>query len=278
MDYVEKRKQGRKRILEKKLKENEKKKRIEENRSYSVAIKNEKVFNSIYTGLNLNEKKLYRYILSRIKKGDDVDTTFIIRHKDIQELFNDTSYTSKKIPDKLIKISSSLTLIGTYKNGKKRYITIPIFKTIDTSEDSETTNIIFNEKYTEFAFFCFDKGHFLKYELASILNYKNLHTIELFENLLAKVRENQREEIVSIVYDIEELKEILDCKKQETKDFIKQVIKKSVEEINKYNKNVLGGTIDYKYNRTKKTITFYIENISYMLKQEKKSLTALFRT
>ena len=40
MDYVEKRKQGRKRIFEKKLKENEKKKRIEENKSYSVALQN----------------------------------------------------------------------------------------------------------------------------------------------------------------------------------------------------------------------------------------------
>lgn len=270
MDYVEKRKQGRRRIFEKKLKENEKKKRIEENKSYSVALQNEKIFNSIYKGLNLYEKKMYRFVLSLLKKGDDIDTTFIIRHKDIRELFNH-NFTSKEIYDILDKVSSSLTLIGTYKNGKKRYIKIPIFKTIDTSENYDTTNVIFNEKYTEFAFFSFDKGHFLKYELASILNYKKLHTIEIFENLLAKVRENQREEIVSIEYNIETLKEILDCKKQATKDFIKQVIKKSIEEINKYNYNVLGGTIQYKYDKTKKTITFYIENIVYMLKQEKKS-------
>lgn len=270
MDYVEKRKQGRKRIFEKKLKENEKKKRIEENKSYSIALKNEKIFHSIYKGLNLNEKKMYRYVLSLIKKGTDIDTTFIVRHKDIRELFNH-NFTSKEIYDILDKVSSSLTLIGTYKNGKKRYIKIPIFKTIDTSENYDTTNVIFNEKYNEFVFFAYDTGFFLKYELASILNYKNLHTIELFENLLAKVRENQREEIVSIEYNIETLKEILDCKEQETKFFILRVIKKSIEEINKYNYNVLGGTIDYKYNRTKKTITFYIENIAYMLKQEKKS-------
>ena len=83
------------------------------------------------------------------------------------------------------------------------------------------------------------------------------------------VRENKKDEIVSISYNIEELKELLDCKDMRNNDFISRVIKKSVEELNKYNISLLGGTIDYKYNKTKKIITFYVENIIYMIKNTK---------
>ena len=92
----------------------------------------------------------------------------------------------------------------------------------------------------------------------------------MFELILSITKENQREEIVSIDFDIDRLKILLNCEKYQTKVFIRDVIKKNIEEINKYNKSVLGGTVAYKYNRTKKTITFYTENIAYMLKQERK--------
>lgn len=257
-----------KKIFQKKMEEIDKRERVQTSRDMPVAIKNEKIFNSIYQNLNLYEKKIYRYVLSLIKKGDDIDTTFIIVHKKIKELFNH-NFTSKEIHDMLHKVSSSLTLIGTNKNGKKRYLSIPIFKIIDTSEDNETTNVVFNEKYNEFVFFLSENGHFLKYELGNIIDYKYLHSPELFEMLLAKVRENKKDEIVSISYNIEELKELLDCKDMRTNNFINQVIKKSVEELNKYNISLLGGTIDYKYNKTKKIISFYVENIIYMIKNTK---------
>lgn len=269
MDYVEKRKNGRKRIFKKLQEEHDKQERIATIREKPIAIKNDKIFNSIYKNLSLNEKKLFRYILSLIKKSDDVDTTFILKHTIITELLK-KHYTSQDIHTMLDNVSSSLKLKGVNANGKKQFLTIPIFKVINTSESYDSTEVIFNEKYNDFIFFCYKEGHFLKYELGNILDYKALHTIELFELLLAQVKENQWEEIVSIEYDIEELKELLDCEKQRTNNFINQVIKKSIEEINKYNKNLLGGTVDYKYNKTKKKITFGIENVFYMLKQEKK--------
>ena len=105
----------------------------------------------------------------------------------------------------------------------------------------------------------------MKYHLSSILDYKKLHTIELFEILLSYVKEQRKKEIVDLTFDIERLKKLLCCEKQETKDFIKKVIKKSIEEINIYNKHQLGGNVAYKYNKTNKTITFYSENIEAMI-------------
>jgi hypothetical protein len=55
-----------------------------------------------------------------------------------------------------------------------------------------------------------------------------------------------------------------------TNDFIKRVIDKSINELNKYNKSHLGGTIKYKYNKLKSEITFFIENVNLMLKNSKK--------
>lgn len=269
MDYVEKRKNGKKRIFEKKRKENEKKERIETSRSYSVAIRNDVVSNAKYKDLSLYEQKIYRYVLSLIKKGDDINTTFIVRHKGIRELFNH-NFTSKDVFEMLKKISSSFALISKNKNGKYEFLHLPIFKSIRTSENFDTTEVIFNEFFNSLIFNLQKGGHFLKYELSSILDYKCLHSIKLFELLLSIVRANKKDEIVSIDYDIEELKVLFNCESQRTNDFINRVIKKSIEEINLYNKKVLGGTIDYKYNKTKKKITFYVENIVYMLKLEKK--------
>lgn len=268
MDYVEKRKQGRKRIFKKMLEENDKKERIENNRSHPIAIKNEMITKSIYSNLTLQEKKLYRFILSLIKKDDDINSTFILRHTQLREMFKTKAktYTSKVIFDMLHNISSSFS----FENGDK-YISIPIFKWIETSKDKETTQVIFNEFFNKFLFLAFDKGNFLKYELSNILDYKNLHSPELFELLYSTVRKNQREEIVSISFSIDKLKQYLNCEEYTNHNFLSKVIKKSIEEINKYNERILGGTIQYKYDKTKKTITFYIENIVYMLKQEKKS-------
>lgn len=264
MDYVEKRKQGRKRIFKKMIEENDKKERIYKSRSYSVALKNKIISSSIYKNITIQEKKLYRYILSLIKKSDDINTTFILVHKNIRELFNH-NFTSKDIYSMLKNISNSFDF-----EVNEEFWHTPIFKLIKTSKRYDTTEIVFNEFFNSLIFDIQAKGHFLKYELANILEYKNLHSIELFELILSITKENQREEIVSIDFDIDRLKILLNCEKYQTKDFIRDVIKKSIEEINKYNKSVLGGTVTYKYNRTKKTITFYTENISYMLKNEKK--------
>lgn len=264
MDYVEKRKKGKSRILEKLVKEYDKAEKLATAKGNPIAIHNDMILHSIYHNLTLQEKKLYRYILSLIKKDDDINSTFIIRHTTIREILNTKSktYTSQFIFNMLHNISASFK----FDNGKS-YVSMPIFKIIKTSPDNETTNVIFNEFFNEFIFQISDKGHFLKYELAEIIKYKNLHTIEIFELLLCLTRYNQRDEIVSIEYDIETLKKYLNCDKQETKIFIRDVIKKCILEINKYNKRVLGGTIEYKYNKYKKSITFYTENINLMLKK-----------
>lgn len=271
MDYVEKRKNGKKRIFKKMLEENDKKERVSQSKSYPIAMKNDIIYNSIYNNLTLDEKKLYRYILSLIKKSDDINTTFILRHKLIQEIFNHKGFTSIKIYKMLKNVSSSFNLIDITKKGKKQYYHIPVFKMIKTSEDSETTEIIFNEFFNGLYFLNIDKiKGFLQYELGNVLKYRGLHTIELFEIILSKVKANRSDEIVSFDYDIDILKKLLGCDKYATKDFISKIIKKSITEINKYNKAVLGGNVEYKYNKTKKTITFYAENLIYMLKIEKK--------
>ena len=265
MSYEEKRKKGQKRILKKIKSDHDKKERIENNKDNPIAIKNDFIFNSIYSNLTLEEKKLYRFLLSRIKKDDDINTTFIIRHKDIQEIFNQKHFTSKVIFNEFKNISNSFNI----ENEKKEFYHIPVFKMIKTSTNYETTEIVFNEFFTKILFFDSSQGHFLKYHLSSILKYKKLHTIELFEMLFSYVKSKRKKEIVDLIFDIERLKKLLCCEKQETKDFIKQVIKKSIEEINEYNKLQLGGTVVYKYNKNNKTITFYSENIEAIAENEK---------
>lgn len=266
MDYSEKRKNGRKRILQKIVDRNNKKQKLEDSKGYPIAIKNDMIEHNIYRDITLKEKKLFRYILSLIKKDDDINSTFILRHTLLRNILNEKGkeLTSKVIHFMLNNISSSF-----HFESKSDILTIPIFKTIHTSKDKETTEVIFNEFFNGFIFTNFENGHFLKYELCDILNYKCLHSPELFELLLCKVRQNYRNEIAAINIDIEELKKYLNCDDMRNNAFISRVIKKSIEEINICNEIKLGGTVAYTYNKNKKIITFYVENINYMLKLEK---------
>jgi hypothetical protein len=263
MDYFEKRKIGTKRIAEKIASKFDEKEKLETKMAYPVAMKNDFIMNYCFKNLKkLRLKKLLRIVVSMITKESDTNTTFIIRHKDIQKLLKD-NFTSVEIFEMLEKISSSFSFYE-----KNEYVSIPMFKIIRTSEDHETTNIIFNEFFSGLLFF--NGNHFLKYDLSSILNYKYLYSIELFEILLCNVRLDQRNEIVPLTYDIKWLKKKLDCSDMRTNDFIKRVIDKSINELNKYNKSHLGGTIKYKYNKLKSEITFFIENVNLMLKNSKK--------
>lgn len=263
MDYVEKRKNGKKRVLQKVLSQIDEREKLETKKSYPVAMKNDFIMNYCFKNLKkLRLKKLLRIVVSMITKESDTDTTFIIRHKDIQKLFKD-NFTSAEIFEMLKTISSSFSFYE-----RNEYVSIPIFKIIRTSEDHETTNVIFNEFFSGLLFF--NGNHFLKYDLASIMNYKCLYSIELFEILLCNVRLDQRQEIVPLSFNIEWLKQKLDCSDMRNNHFIERVIDKSIKEINKYNKNYLGGTIEYKYNKLKSEITFFIENINLMLKNSKK--------
>lgn len=264
MNYVEKRKKGKERVLEKLVKENNKREKLLDAKGNPIALHNDIILHSIYQNLTLQEKKLYRYILSLIKKSDDINSNFILRHTTIREILNTKAktYTSKVIFNMLHNISNSFK----FSNGKS-YVAMPIFKLIKTSTNNETTEIVFNEFFNQFLFQLSSKEKFLKYELNEIIKYKNLHTIELFELLLCLTRYNQRDEIVSITYTIEELKKYLDCEKIRTNNFITKVIKKSIEEINKINIHSLGGNVAYKYDKIKKSITFYTENINLMLKK-----------
>lgn len=259
MDYVEKRKNGRKRILQKVLSQVNEKEKIETKKSYPVAMKNDFVMNYCFKNLKkLRLKKLLRIVVSMITKESDTNTTFILRHKEIQKLLKD-NFHSKEIFEMLEKISSSFSF---YENNQ--YVSIPIFKLIKTSENHETTELIFNEFFSGLLFF--NGNHFLKYDLASILDYKYLYSIELFEIILSQTRLDQRHEIVNLSFDIQWLKEKLDCMEMRTNDFIKRVIEKSIKEINKYNQRLLGGTIAYRYNKLKSEIIFFVENINLMLK------------
>lgn len=264
MDYIEKRKRGKERIFKKQIEDYNKYNRLMVIEERPIAITNEGIAKSMYKDLTLNEKKLYRYILSIISKEDDINSNFILNHKTIQELFNH-HFTSKEIHDMLYHISISFNTQD--KNGD--YFHIPIFKYIKTSDNYKTTEIIFNEWFNGLIFFDSQDGHFLKYDLGQIMNYKNLYSPDLFELLLSITR-STKQEIVSIDFDIDKLKKQLNCETMRNNDFISRVIKKSIEDINANNKTTLGGTVDYKYNKTKKIITFYTENISYMLRLEKK--------
>lgn len=263
MDYVEKRKKGRERIFKKQNENYHKEKRLMVIKEHPISITNEYIIKSKYKGLVLNEKKLHRYVLSLIKKEDDINTNYLIQHKTVQELFNH-HYTSKDIYDMLCHISSSFHM----RDKKGDYYHIPIFKLIHTSEDCETSEVIFNEAFSKGIFFNYKDTHFLKYDLGQIKKHKNLYSPDLFELLLSITR-SKREEIVSIEMSIEELKEQLGCETYENKIFLRDIIKKSINDININNKSTLGGTVEYKYNKTKKTITFYTENTVYMLKLEK---------
>lgn len=264
-EYKEKRKKGKERVFKKIIEDNKKHERIMSSREHPIAIKNENIINSMYKGLTLTEKKLYRFVLSIIKKDDDINSTFILNHKSIKELFNH-NYTSKEIHDMLYHISISFNT----KNSKGEYYHIPIFKMIKTSEKYETTEVIFNEFFSGILFFNSKEGRFLKYSLGLIMDYKNLYSPELFEILYSLAKQNYRDEIVRLDFNIDELKATLNCENKENKDFIKQVIKKSIEEINRLNICQLGGNIAYTYNRTKKTISFYFENLAYMIKESNK--------
>lgn len=268
MTYEEKRINGKTRVINKlkDKKANEKKERITKNKSFPIAIKNEMIEHNIYKGLSLKEKKLYRYILSIIKKDDDIDTTFILRHTTIQELLNEKGkeLTSKVIYDMLEKISSSF-----HFENDNEILSIPVFKIIRTSKDKKTTEVVFNEWFNKFLFIGFDKGRFLKYELADIIDHKCLHSPELYEFILYRTRIS-KEEIPTILIKIDKLKKYLDCEKQENKDFIKQVIKKSINEMNTNinNRLQLGGNVAYTYNKTRKEITFCLENLIEMKKNK----------
>lgn len=223
------------------------KREINEQR-YNLVVKSNDLIRNVRYSLSEQEQKIIIFIISQIGKDDTELNTIRVRLRDYCEIagieysggsISHLKDTIKNIADKSWWIKD---------NADKENL----FRWIDTASlDGETAEIILSQSLKPFVLQL--KENFTKYEMIEVLGLRGKYTIRLYELFrsylwLGKWR-----------VKVTDLRDLIQCDKYKAfKEFNRNILKYSIEEINKYS-GIEVSYLTIKKGRTIEEIEFNIE-------------------
>lgn len=204
--------------------------KIENNRYNTVSKANELIQKSRYS-LSTQQQKIILYLISQI---NPYATEFKKSKFKIQDFCkvcgidcgNGNNYITLKEQIKKIADKSCWIKLDNGKETLLRWIEKPYI-----DENNGTIEIVFDKDMKPYLLQL--REHFTQYELCFTLLFKSKYSIRLFE-LLESYHFHKLEKLY-IEFDVEELKQRLDCENYtQFKDFNTRVLKPALNEINKH--------------------------------------------
>lgn len=199
---------------------------------------------------NFNELELNMFIVIIYKMRAEKESSVVFDAKEIKSLINSKDRSYKKF-EKIIHGLQDRTIYLKSNEGYKR---VKPFPTLDFNNKEKTVEVDINKHMIPF--FKELKEQFTQYSLKEFLTLKSKHSKRLYQLL------KQYEKIGSRTFDIEHLKELLECNTesyQRMYNFEKRVLETTKNDINE--KTTI--TIDYtkiKSGREVSKIEFSIKN------------------
>ena len=225
------------------------KKEIHEQRNNLVVKSNELIRNVRYS-LSEQEQKIVIFLISKIGKNDIELNRIRIRLKDYCEIAGIEYYggSIKHLKDTIQHISNKSWWIGENKNKSD------LLRWIDTASiKGETVDIILSQSLKPYILQL--KENFTKYQMIEVLALRGKYTIRLYEILrsylwLRKWR-----------VKVTELRDLIQCYKYKAfKEFNRNILKYSIDEINNYS------GLEVEYLLIKKGR--YIEEIEFIIEEK----------
>ena len=226
------------------------KKELHEQRNNLVVKSNELIRNVRYS-LSEQEQKIIIFLISQIGKNDTELNKISIRLKDYCEIAGIEYYggSIKHLKDTIKGIADKSWWIKDNEDIDN------LFRWIDTAQlNGETAEIILSQSLKPFVLQL--KENFTKYEMIEVLALRGKYTIRLYELFrsylwLGKWR-----------VKVNELRELIQCDKYKAfKEFNRNILKYSTDEINKYS------GLEVSYLTIKKGR--YIEEIEFQIEEKK---------
>lgn len=206
------------------------KKEINEQRNNLVVKSNDLIRNVRYS-LSEQEQKVIIFIISQIGKDDNELNSIKLKLRDYCEIAGIEYYggSISHLKDTIKNIADKSWWIKDKRDKDN------LFRWIDTASlDGETAEIILSQSLKPFLLQL--KDNFTKYEMIEVLGLRGKYTIRLYELFRSYLWLGEWKVKVS------ELKDIIQCNKyKEFKEFNRNVLKYSIDEINQYS------GIDVKY-------------------------------
>lgn len=226
------------------------KKELHEQRNNLVVKSNELIRNVRYS-LSEQEQKIIIFLISQIGKNDTELNKISIRLKDYCEIAGIEYYggSIKHLKDTIKGIADKSWWIKDNEDIDN------LFRWIDTAQiNGETAEIILSQSLKPFVLQL--KENFTKYEMIEVLALRGKYTIRLYELFrsylwLGKWR-----------VKVNELRDLIQCDKYKAfKEFNRNILKYSTDEINKYS------GLEVSYLTIKKGR--YIEEIEFQIEEKK---------
>lgn len=205
-------------------------------RNFYVVKSNDLIRNARYD-LTARKQKIILFLISKIKPNDPITTQYTFTIKDLCHAcglsIDDGGIYYKLIRDDLM----DLTQRGCLEFPDGEAISISWIGDIRWHKKSGTVDIFFNQNMEPYLFDLQEK--YTQYKLINALAFKSGHTIRLYEILRSYITARQIEKTLREYYveiELPKLREMLgvDDAYSLWTDFNRYVLKKSVDEINKY--------------------------------------------
>lgn len=190
-----------------------------------MVVKSNNLIRKTRYQLTEQEQKIIIYLISQIDINDKETKTITMTTKKYIDLLgiNSSGINYERIKDSIKNLSNKSWWIPIEEHKEL------LFRWVDTAI-MEKGNITIRLSSSLEPYIIGLKENFTQYELINALVLKSKYSIRLYELFKSYLWQH------SWTIDIEELKEILNCNSYNNlfKEFNRNVIKKSIDEINKY--------------------------------------------
>lgn len=202
-----------------------------------VAKSNELIQKSKYT-LSLLSQQLIDFSISKIKPGDTADTWYEFTVKEFCHSSNihDTQGTTYKQIRHTMK-EELKDKSWWIKTEDGLMTTISWFSKVKANDGDGTIKFKFDEDVHRYLFHLLEQdrnGNFTSYRLKDTYAFKSKYTYSLFQIFKSHIGRDyfSRWDEKILDYDVDQLKEQLDCENYRFADFNRRVLKLAIEELN----------------------------------------------
>lgn len=229
------------------------------NRDFKIVMSN-KLIKGKQDMLTLWQHKIFRMLISQIKPTDKGLETYSCKITDLaaylglkpNSMYGDINELTDKLMQAFIKIK-------TGGNGKREdWIKINLISSCSCSNGILTIRLNDDVK----PFVLRQKGFYTQYEIGSILNFKSVYAIRLYEVLLSDFKMSYYDSCRhKFIYSLEQLREYMGCEDKLLKfsQFKEKCVNKAICEINNSDSSEFSVTAKYyKNGRTVTSIGFII--------------------
>lgn len=209
--------------------------------------------------LTTQQQKIILYAISKIQPNDKPGKWYEISISDLCKacglIIDDTGYYYKSIKDDLRKLTNRLWM----KIPGEIEATVSFLDDAEIIPLSGKVHIKFHKRLEKHLFEL--KGQYTQYKLESVLAFENKYAIRLFELFKSEVRKKDMDtwNETELKYTVEELRDLLKVEKySKWPEFNRNVIKKAIDDINKYSEDFRVKYDTYKKGKRVDTIVFII--------------------